>query len=718
MKSDKYLDLDFQDIKSPFEMNRKEFLTLLGGGLFILFTMGDLLSYTQEQQRRRGGELPTDFNAFLRVGDDGRVTCYTGKIEMGQGVVTSLAQMIADELDISLDSVDMVMGDTDLCPWDMGTFGSMTTRFFGPPLRAAGAEAKKILLQMASEKLKKPVEQLFVENGIVIDKQNKKLNITYAELTKGKKIARHLKGDVKVKSPEEFKIVNKPVNRRDALLKVTGKAKYSADILFPDLLYAKILRPPAHGAELLSVDLSEAKKIDGIVVVEEKDLIAVLHKYPDVAEAARSKIKAKFSKSSSTLNEQNIFEHLLSAEAETRTVSKKGNLKLGEKNSHKISEKIYYDGYKAHAPIEPHAAVARFEGEKIRIWGSTQNPFTAKEQVADTLGIPSEKVRLSPPFLGGGFGGKTMNRQITEAARLTKITKKPVMVAYTREEEFFYDSFRPAAVVKIKSGVDKEGIINLWDYKVYFAGERGADPFYNFQNSNVQSVGSAWGSNGVHPFATGAWRAPGNNTNTFARESQIDIMASNAGIDPVEFRLRNLTDKKMIGVLKAAENKFGWKSIKLPSGRGLGVALGIDAGTYVAMIAQINLNKKSGEVKVERVICVQDMGLVINPEGAKIQMEGCITMGLGYTLAEDIQFNNGEIFNKNFDTYDIPRFSWLPKIETMILEKVNEPPQGGGEPAIITVGAAIANAIYDAAGIRLNQLPITPERIKAALEKS
>lgn len=718
MKSDKYLDLDFQDIKSPFEMNRKEFLTLLGGGLFILFTMGDLLSYTQEQQRRRGGELPTDFNAFLRVGDDGRVTCYTGKIEMGQGVVTSLAQMIADELDISLDSVDMVMGDTDLCPWDMGTFGSMTTRFFGPPLRAAGAEAKKILLQMASEKLKKPVEQLFVENGIVIDKQNKKLNITYAELTKGKKIARHLKGDVKVKSPEEFKIVNKPVNRRDALLKVTGKAKYSADILFPDLLYAKILRPPAHGAELLSVDLSEAKKIDGIVVVEEKDLIAVLHKYPDVAEAARSKIKAKFSKSSSTLNEQNIFEHLLSAEAETRTVSKKGNLKLGEKNSHKISEKIYYDGYKAHAPIEPHAAVARFEGEKIRIWGSTQNPFTAKEQVADTLGIPSEKVRLSPLFLGGGFGGKTMNRQITEAARLTKITKKPVMVAYTREEEFFYDSFRPAAVVKIKSGVDKEGIINLWDYKVYFAGERGADPFYNFQNSNVQSVGSAWGSNGVHPFATGAWRAPGNNTNTFARESQIDIMASNAGIDPVEFRLRNLTDKKMIGVLKAAENKFGWKSIKLPSGRGLGVALGIDAGTYVAMIAQINLNKKSGEVKVERVICVQDMGLVINPEGAKIQMEGCITMGLGYTLAEDIQFNNGEIFNKNFDTYDIPRFSWLPKIETMILEKVNEPPQGGGEPAIITVGAAIANAIYDAAGIRLNQLPITPERIKAALEKS
>ncbi len=717
MKNDNYLDLDFQDIKSPFEMNRKEFLTLLGGGLFILFTMGDLLGYTEEQQRRRGGELPTDFNAFLRVGEDGRVTCFTGKIEMGQGVITSLAQMLADELDVALDSVDMVMGDTDLCPWDMGTFGSMTTRFFGPPLRAAGAEAKKILLQMASEKLKKPIEQLFVENGIVMDKQSKKIKVAYAELTKGKRIAKHLKGEVKVKSPEEFKIVNKPVNRRDALLKVTGKAKYSADILFPDLLYAKILRPPAHGAKLLNVDLSEAKKIKGIIVVEEKDLIAVLHKYPDIAETALSKIKTKFSQSSSTLNDQNIFEHLLSAKAEIKTVSQKGNLKSGEKLADQISEEIYYDGYKAHAPIEPHSAVAKFKGDKIRIWGSTQNPFTAKEEVAHALGIPSEKVRLSPPFLGGGFGGKTMNRQITEAAKLAKITKKPVMVAYTREEEFFYDSFRPAAVVKIKSGMDKEGKINLWDYKVYFAGARGADPFYNFPNSNVQSVGSAWGSNNVHPFATGAWRAPGNNTNTFARESQIDIMAAKAGIDPVEFRIKNLTDKKMVGVLKAAEKKFGWKSIKLPSGKGLGVALGIDAGTYVAMIAQINLNKKTGQVKVEHVVCVQDMGLVINPEGAKIQMEGCITMGLGYTLAEDLQFSNGEILDKNFDTYEIPRFSWLPKIETMILEKVNEPPQGGGEPAIITVGAAVANAIYDAAGIRLNQLPMTPERIKTALRK-
>ncbi len=717
MKSENFLDLDFKDVKSSFELDRREFVKLLGGGLLLLFTVGDSFAYMQEQQRRRGGELPTDFNAFLHIGENGRVTCFTGKIEMGQGVITSLAQELADELDVSLDSVDMVMGDTDLCPWDMGTFGSMTTRFFGPPLRAAGAEAKKILLEMASEKLKKPVNQLIVKDGIVSDRLNKKNNVSYAQLAKGKKIEKHLKGKVEVKTPKEFKIINRPFTRHDSKLKVTGKAKYSADILLPEMLYAKILRPPAHGAKLINADLSEAKKIEGVVVVEEKDLIAVLHKYPDVAQRALEKIKANFSKSESTLDDKNIFDHLLKFPHEERKVAEKGSLKTGEENSPVITQGVYYDGYKAHSPIEPHAAVAKIEGKKITVWGSTQNPFTAKEEVANALGIPSDNVRLTPPFLGGGFGGKTMNRQIVEAARLTKITGKPVMVNYTREEEFFYDAFRPAAVVKIKSGCTKEGKINLWDYQVYFAGERGADPFYDLPNSLVRAYNSARGEQNVHPFATGPWRAPGNNTNTFARESQMDIMAAKIGMDPVEFRLKNLKDKKMIDVLNAAAKKFGWKNIKPPSGKGYGVALGIDAGTYVAMIAKVNVNKDSGNVKVERVVCAQDMGLVINPEGAAIQMEGCIMMGLGYTLSEDLKFKNGEILDKNFDTYEIPRFEWLPKIEMEILHKEDEPPQGGGEPAIVTVGAAIANAIFDAAGIRLNQMPMNPDRIKAALAK-
>jgi nicotinate dehydrogenase subunit B len=714
MKDDHYMDIDFKDNTPSFQINRREFFKIAGGGIFIFFTLKDMSVFAQQRPQQ---SLPTDFNAFLRIGEDGRVTCFTGKIEMGQGIITSLAQMLADELDVTIEDVDMVMGDTDRCPWDMGTFGSMSTRFFGPPLRKAGAEGRMVLMQLASDALKVPANNLATNNGIVSDKKNKNKKITYAQLAKGKRITKKLTETVTVKKSSEFKIMGKPYLRRDGTEKVTGKAKYSADIQLPGMLYAKILRPPAHGAKMLDIDLSEVKKIKDVQVVKEDDLIAVLHKYPDVAEAALSKIKAKFDIPKTDLTDKNIFDHLLKVASKGKVAKSEGNLKSGEEESVNVFDETYFDGYKAHAPIEPHVAVANIEGKKVTVWASTQTPFRAKDAVAEALSISDKNVRIIPPFLGGGFGGKSSNQQIIEAARLAKITGKPVQVAWTRAEEFFFDSFRPAAVVKIRSGVNKEGKINFWDYGVYFAGERGAVEFYNIPNTKTTVYGSGWGGEpGVHPFATGPWRAPGNNTNTFARESQIDIMAAKAGIDPLEFRLKNLSDEKMRAVLKAAADKFGWKPAKSPSGRGFGIACGIDAGTYVAAIAEVELNKNSGEVKVKKVVCVQDMGLAINPEGAKIQMEGSITMGLGYALKEDIHFKDGEIFDLNFDTYDIPRFSWLPKIETEIMDNKNADPQGGGEPAIVIMGAVVANAIYDAIGARVMQLPMNPERVKEAMK--
>jgi nicotinate dehydrogenase subunit B len=715
MKDDKYPEIDFKDIKDAFPMDRRDFLKTTGSGLFILFTIKDASFFTREKQIRLQQGYPSDFNAYLKIGENGRVACYTGKIEMGQGIVTSLAQMLADELDVSLDSVDMVMGDTDLCPYDRGTFGSLTTRFFGPALRAAGAEGRNILLEMASEKLKVPVKNLTVENGVVFEKKNKKNKISYAQLTKGKRIERRVDGQVGIKKPSEFKVMGKSVNRKDAELKITGKAKYAGDIQFPEMLYAKILRPPAHGAKLISADTSEAEKVKDIKIIKQDDLIAVLHKYPDVAEDALSKIKAKFDKSPSTLNDKNIFDHLLKAAPNGEVVADGGDLSKGERNSAKIIEETYYDGYKAHAPIEPHTATVNIEGDRVIVWASTQTPFPAKEEVAKALDIPEKNVHVMQTFVGGGFGGKTRNLQIVEAARLAKLTGKPVQVAWTREEEFFFDSFRPAAVVKIKSGITDKGKLNFWDYHVYFAGERGSKQFYDIPNHSTSVHGSGWGG-GAHPFATGAWRAPGNNTNTFARESQISIMAHEAGIDQVEFRLQNLTDKKMRGVLKAAADKFSWKHSK-SGGKGYGVACGIDAGTSVASIAEVEVDKNNGNVKVNRVVCAQDMGLVINPEGAIIQMEGCITMGLGYALREDIHFKNGEILDTNFDTYEIPHFSWLPEIETVLIDDKEAAPQGGGEPAIVTMGAVVANAIFDAVGVRVFQLPMNPERILEAIKK-
>ncbi|MDH5467255.1 MAG: molybdopterin-dependent oxidoreductase [Candidatus Aminicenantes bacterium] len=706
-------DMDFYDFGPAFPLSRREFLKLMGGGIVILFTVGD--PFLLEAQRQR---LPDDFNAFLRIGEDGRVSCFTGKIEMGQGVITSLAMMLADELEVPLDSVDMVMGDTDLCPYDMGTWGSMTTRFFGPPLRAAAAEARAVLIELAAEQLQTSPSELRVEAGVVYHTSQKQKKVTYAQLTQGKKIARRLGKEAILEKPTDFTIVGTPVLRRDAVDKVTGKAKYAGDYREPGMLYARILRPPAHGAKRISVDTSGAKKIKGTQVIEDGDLIAVLHEDPELADEALKQIKANFEKPKGGTDDKTIFDHLLKVAPEGEVVSQEGDLTKGEEISQTVVEKTYLDGYVSHASIETHTALAKVEGDKATILASTQSPFGIKQGATSVLGFPDKNIRVITPFVGGGFGGKASGQQAMEAARLAKLSGKPVMVVWTRAEEFFFDTFRPAAVVKIKAGINGSSQIALWDYSVYFAGERGSQHFYDIPHHRTKSHGGGWrGTPGSHPFGTGPWRAPANNTNTFARESHVDALAAAAGIDPLEFRLKNLKDKRMIRVLQTAAEKFGWTAAKIPSGRGCGISLGIDSGTYVAHIAEVEVDKKTGRVEVKRVVCAQDMGLSINPEGAKIQMEGCITMGLGYALKEDVHFKDGEIFDLNFDTYEIPRFSWLPRIETFLIEDRNAAPQGGGEPAVICMGGVISNAIFDATGARMLQLPMTPERILKSLSE-
>jgi isoquinoline 1-oxidoreductase len=719
MRTEDYLALDFKDNMDLFPQSRREFLKRLGGGIFIFVTLADLAT-AQEGGRQRGGGrgLPSDFNAFLQIGEDGRVTCFTGKIEMGQGPVTSLPQMLAEELETPLDSVDIVMGDTERCPWDMGTFGSMTTRGFGPALQAAAAEAKAVLLELAAEALNVPQAQLVARDGVIFDPQNKEQRRTYGQLAKGQKIERHLKTKPALKEPSNFTVVGKPTLRRDARAKVTGKALYAGDFRAPDMLYAKVLRPPAHGAKLRSVDTAPAKALPGVQVIQDGDLVAVLHELPDVAEAALEKIKAEFDAPEPTVDDKTIFDHLLKADPQGRAVAEEGDLAAGRKLAGKTFEQTYLNSYVAHAAMETHSALAKVEGDKATVWASTQNPFGAQREIAEAIGLPAQKVRVISPFVGGGFGGKTRNTQAVQAARLSKAVGKPVQVAWSRAEEFFYDTFRPAAIVKISSGIDGSGKMVFWDYDVLYAGERGAKQFYAVPHHRTTARPSGWqGPPGSHPFATGAWRAPGNNTNTFARESQIDIMAAAAGMDPVEFRLKNLSDPRMIRVLKTAAERFGWTPAKAPSKRGYGVACGADAGTYVATMVEAEVNAKKGAVQVKRVVCVQDMGLVVNPEGAKIQMEGATTMGLGYALTEEVHFKGGKVLDTNFDTYELPRFSWVPKIETVLIEAKDSPPQGGGEPAIIVIGAVIANAIYDATGARLFQLPITPERLQAAIQK-
>jgi len=449
-------------------------------------------------------------------------------------------------------------------------------------------------------------------------------------------------------------------------------------------------------------------------------MVAVLHASPDAAAKALDAVHAVFDTPAATVDDATIFDHLIQAAPVPEESARQGDLAQGAASAATLFDHRYENGYGAHAPMEPHTALARVDGDKVTVWAATQTPFPNQQQIAQAIGVPPANVRVLTPFVGGGFGGKGgANLAAVEAAKLAKLTRRPVQVAWTRAEEFFHDAFRPAAVVRVQSGIDRSGRIVLWDSDVYFAGTRSAELFYDVPNTRIRAYGS-WSRNApeAHPFATGAWRAPGANLNVFARESQIDIMAAKAAADPLQFRLDNTSDPRMRRVLQAAAARFGWTAARGPHRRGVGIACGIDAGTYVALCAEVDVDKATGGVKVKRLVCAQEMGQVVNPDGALMQLEGCLTMGLGYALSETLRFRGGEILDRNFNTYRLPRFSAVPDLDAFLVANDDLAPQGGGEPGIVPVGAAIANAIHGATGARVFRMPMTAGVVREAITKS
>jgi isoquinoline 1-oxidoreductase len=504
MKEKKTMDQKLIQISAPFTINRREFLKLLSGGIIISFSLENIYGWEEAPGQRRSRREPDDPNAYLIIGEDGTVTCLSGKIEMGQGVITSLPQMLAEELDVPLESVKIVLGDTDICPYDRGTFGSRSTKYYGPLLRAAAAEAREVLLELAVEQLGLPKSKLYVREGYVIEKDNPKKKLSYTSLTKGKKIERRFGKDAPLKPVSDFSVCGKPRYRIDSVEKVLGEAKFTGDIRLEGMLYARILRPPAHRAQMKSVDTSSAEKMTDVQVVREGDLIAVLHPTPDGAVEALEKIHAQFDIPQEDLDHTNIYTHLLNVASNKDVIEENGNLEEGKKLSSRLFDETYLNCYVAHAPIETHTALAKVDGDRAMVWASSQTPFRAKDEVAQTLGIPAENVRVISPFVGGGFGGKTRNGQVVEAARLSKLAGKPVQVAWTRSEEFYFDNYRPASIIKIKSGLDKSNRIIYWDYSNYFAGERSSQMYYDVPHFQTASYGG-WGGRGsdIHPFGVG-----------------------------------------------------------------------------------------------------------------------------------------------------------------------------------------------------------------------
>jgi len=699
-------------------MPRRDFVKALGGGVLVLVSLPSAGAPGAAEALAPQGTYPTDVNAYLHIAQDGRVTLFSGKIEMGQGVMTSLTQMAAEDLGVALDAIRIVMGDTATCPFDAGTWGSMSTRFFGPAVRAAAAQARLILTDLAAQRLGVPRERLSVENGVVFVTASRERRVSFGELARGQRITHTVDERAVLRSVREYAVMGRSPKRLDGREKVTGAAKFTADIRLPGMLYARIVRPPAHGATPRTLDTAAAAAVGGVRVLNLDGLVAVLAPDPETAERAVRLVRAEYDVPPPAFDTESVYDHLVQAAPAARTTESAGDVEAGRRQSARTFETTYRHPFVAHSAIEPHAALAELKDGRLTVWASTQAPFSLRPQVARAVGMRPEDVRMITPYVGGGFGGKASGQQAVEAARLAQAAGRPVQVAWTRDEEFFLDTFDPAALVRIVSGIDASGRLTLWDYEVYGAGERGTEVFYDVPNRRVRAFGSWSGAPpGYHLFATGPWRAPGANTNRFAAEQQIDAMASAAGMDPLEFRLRNTRDARMLGVLRAVGEASQWRAGAAPhrNGRGRGLACGIDAGTYVAHVADVSVDGATGRIHVDRMVCAQEMGIVVNPDGARMQMEGCVTMGLGYALGEEMRFQGGDLLDRNFDTYRLPRFSWVPRIETVLVPNDELAPQGGGEPAIICMGAVIANAVFDATGARMLRLPMTAERVLAEL---
>lgn len=690
-----------------FALDRRKFLQLSGGGLIVAFVLGDIFSLEDKTlSAETDGAPASGVAAWIHIGKDGKVTVYTGKVEVGQNIRTSLSQMIAEELMVPLASVIMIMGDTDLVPYDRGTFGSLTTPQMGMQLRKAAATAREALLGIAAKNWNSPTSNLKAENGMILDnKANKK--ISYGELTKGQQLLMPITDNVQLIAAKDWKVAGKTVPRINERTFVTGKHAYVSDMKLPGMLYGKVLRAPSYGAKLVEADITKASNIPGVIVVKDGNFVGVAAPDARTAKKAIQAIDAKWEEKKEQPSNKNIFDYLVQhasgAGGGRNSNQTKGDIEQGLSEADFKHSSTYNIHYIAHVPLEPRAALAEWVDGKLTVWTGTQRPFGVQETLAEIFKMNKEKVRVIMPDTGSGYGGKHSGEAAIEAARLAQEAKKPVKLVWTREEEFVWAYFRPGGVVEVSAGVNKDGTITAWKFTNYNSGGAGLDTQYKVSNKQIAHLPSNT------PLKQGSYRGLATTANVFARESHMTDLARLIKMDPLDFRVKNLEDDRFIAVLQTAAKAFGWKGSKTP-GHGYGIAGGFEKGGYVGCCAEVMINSDK-EVKVVRVTQAFDCGAIINPNHLENQVIGSVVQGLGGALFEAIEFSNGKILNSGLSAYRVPRFSDMPKIEIVLINRKDMPSAGAGEACIIGIAPAIRNAIVDATGIALNTLPMLPNGV-------
>ena len=699
-----------------FHFDRRDFIKAFGIGIVFIVPLGRAIAQQRGQgESGRGGgsaRQPTDIGAWIHIDEDGGISVFTGKVEMGQNIRTSLAQAVADELHVPVGTIRMVMGDTDLTPFDRGTFGSLSTPTMAPQLRKAAAAARAALIEMAAQQLSvEPASVKIVDARFVNHDKSKSLSL--ADVARGRKLVKVIPDNIATTLPKDWTIAGTSVAKINARDLVTGKHQYTSDVKREGMLYGKVVRPATFNATLISSDTKAAEAMPGVSVVRDGNFIGVAATDQQTATKAAQVIAVDW-KSPGQPSNAELFDVLRKPTAEQRGgggARPQGSMADGLAMADKKLEQTYTVAYIAHAPLEPRAAVAEWNGDKLTVWTGTQRPFGVRTELAEAFHISEDKVRVIVPDTGSGYGGKHTGECAIEAARLAKATNKPVKLVWSREEEFTWAYFRPAGAIDIKSGVKSDGTITAWEFHNYNSGGSGIQTKYDIPNTDIRFHQSN------SPLRQGSYRGLAATANHFARESHIDELADAVRLDPLAFRLKNIRDERMRAVLEAAAKAFGWGRTKPAAGHGFGIACGFEKDGYLATCAEVAIEKPTGKdadkkpskVKILRVVEAFDCGAVVNPTHLKNQIEGAITMAIGGALFESIQFENGKILNPRFSDYQVPHFKDVPAIEVVLVDRKDVPSAGAGETPIVGLAPAVGNAIFNATGIRLRSLPMTPK---------
>jgi nicotinate dehydrogenase subunit B len=761
----------------PDAFPRRDFLKG-AGALIVGFSLADAFRPDQAAALEIGPYGPPEdqIDSWIAIGEDGRATLFTGCCELGTGSSTGLMQIMAEELDVPFERVRLVGPDTNRTPDQFVSSGSRTISAHSRPIRIAAAEARAALIELASKKLNVPAEQLTAADGIISVRNTPARKVTYADLVGGKQFNVKITGKAKPKEPKDYRIVGTSVPRWDIPEKVFGSFTYMQDVKVAGMLHGRVVRPPAHGASVVSIDESSVAHIPGLVkVVRVNDLVGVVCRREEQAIAAAQTLKVTWSSWAalpdmkdlhSTLRNLPEFPQGYPKESPGGVLAKSGDVEAGLGKAAKVVKATYLSPFNHHGSIGPSCAVADVRADGVTLWCGTQTPYGTREAAAKFLDLPNEKVRLIYAEASGCYGQNGADDVTIDALVLSRAVGRPVRVQWSRADENGWEAYKAARISECQGGLDANGKIVAWDARTFglsgysrpeyhepkhggepgslvtaqlagwtkpgleegFSGAAGNfEPVYeDLPNKRVvfTYLGPTSHRQGPLRLRVGSMRGVGSPDNIFVAECFMDELAAAAGMDAIEFRLKHAPRARGVAVLKAAAEKAKWQtrpshsqptSGDIAYGRGVAM-LGSDTDTNVAGIYEVAVNRKTGVVKVERVTIAHDCGLVVNPGAVRNQIEGGVIQSISRALKEEVTFDRSRVTSLDWASYPIITFNEIPdEIDIVLIDRPNSPPTRVGEPASESAWPGVANAVYDAIGVRLRQLPLTPQRVLAGL---